>query len=106
MEVGVVLTNELIAERRRDNNARREVDIFVDSEAVAVGDGIGVEGLEKVGFGVLSVFPIEQCSGQIGVDGVAENVEQWGGALQNLGVNAVEVVQLGDVAHNPNLIAV
>jgi hypothetical protein len=40
------------------------------------------------------------------VERVAEELEQGGGTVQDLRVNAMEVVQWGDVAHNPDLITV
>jgi hypothetical protein len=72
LEVGVVLRDELLAKRQRDKNARREISVFVDSEIVAPGERVRIESLEKVGFGVLSVFPIDDCSGQVGVESVSE----------------------------------
>jgi hypothetical protein len=37
---------------------------------------------------------------------VGENLEWRGGTVQNLGVDAVKTVEVGNVAHDPNLIAV
>ena len=54
----MVLANQLITERGGYEDARGEVGVFVDGEAVALGDGGGVEGLEESGVGILGVFPL------------------------------------------------
>jgi hypothetical protein len=63
LEVGVVLAYELLAKRGRDKNARREVSVFVDSETIAPSERVRIKGLKKVGFGVLSVFPVGNRGG-------------------------------------------
>ncbi len=63
LEVGVVLAYELVAKRRRDKNARREVSVFVDGETVATSERVRIKGLKKVEFGVLSVFPVSNRRG-------------------------------------------
>ena len=81
LKVGVVLANELGSEGWRHEDARRKVSVFVDSETIAECERVGCKGLEKVGFIVLSVFPFHNRSGQIGMEGVAENLEQGGGPV-------------------------
>jgi hypothetical protein len=63
LEVGVVLADELIAKRRRNQDARREVSVFVDGETVAMSERVRIKGLKKVGFVVLSVFPVGNRGG-------------------------------------------
>ncbi len=50
--------------------------VFVDSETIAASKRVRIEGLKKIGFGVLSVFPVDSRSGQIGVERVAEDLEK------------------------------
>jgi hypothetical protein len=70
LEVGVVLADERGPEGWKHKNARGEVDIFEDGEAIAECERVRIEALEKVGFSILSVFPVGHRSGQIGVKGV------------------------------------
>jgi hypothetical protein len=67
LKVGVVLADELGSKRRGYKNARREVGAFIDGEAIAESERVGVEGLKKFGFIVLRVFSVGYSRGQIGV---------------------------------------
>ncbi len=102
----MVLARELVAEKWGHEDARRKIFIFVDGEAVACSDSVGVESLEEIGVGVLCVFPVENSGGKVGMECVGEDLEEWGGTVQNLGVNAVKAVEGGNVSHDPYLIAV
>ncbi len=70
--------------RRGDKDARREVSVLVDGEAVAVGECVGIQRGEEPGFVVLGMFPVEDVSGQVGVQRVGESFEEWGGTVQDL----------------------
>ena len=61
LEVIVVLARELVTERGGHEDARRKIFVFVDGEAVARSDSVGVESLEEIGVVVLCVcvFPFE-----------------------------------------------
>ncbi len=48
LQVVVVLRDENVAERGRDENARREVGGFEHSETIAVSDRVRVEGVQEV----------------------------------------------------------
>ena len=65
LEVIVVLTRELVTERGSHEDTRRKIGVFVDGEAVARSDSVGVESLEEVGVGVLCVFPFENSEGRL-----------------------------------------
>ncbi len=77
----MMLADELGAERRRHDNAGREVGILVKGQALAVSERVGIEGREEVGLIVLRIFPICHGSGQIGVQGVGEDLEKGSGSL-------------------------
>ena len=63
LQIVVVLTDELVAKGGRHENARGEVRVFKDSETVAESEGVGVQEFQKVGLGVLCVFPVSDCGG-------------------------------------------
>ncbi len=92
----MVLARELVAERGRHEDARRKIFVFVDGEAVACSDSVEVESLEEIGVGVLGVFPFENSGGKVGMECVGENLEERGGTVQNLGVDAVKAVEVGN----------
>jgi hypothetical protein len=106
LKVGVVLADELGSKRRGHEDAGREVRIFIHSEAIAEGERFGVEGLKKIGFIVLRVFPVSHGGGQIGVQGVGEDLEEGSGSLQDVRVDVVEVLEIGHVADDPYLITI
>jgi hypothetical protein len=67
---------------------------------------VGVQSFEKGGFVVLSVFLVGNGSGEVGMQGVRERSEKRGGTLEDLGVDAMVVVEIGNVADDPELIAI
>ncbi len=83
LEVGVMLADEWVAERGGDEDAGWEGRILADGEAIAESERVGVESLEKVGFCVLSVFPVQEGGREVWVKSVAEEFEQRGGAIQD-----------------------
>ncbi len=75
LEIIVVLACELVTERVRHEDTRRKIFVFVDGEAVACSDSVGVERLEEIGVGVLCVFPFEDSGRNVGMECVGENLE-------------------------------
>ncbi len=75
LKVIVVLARELVTERGRHEDARRKIFVFVDGEAVACSNSVGVESLEEVGVGVLCVFPFEDSGRKVGMECVGENLK-------------------------------
>ena len=106
LEVVVVLANESVAKGWWDEDTGREIGVLVDGKAVAGSKGGGVQGGEKRVVGVLGVFPFDDGSGQVGVERVGEYFEERSGTVQDLSVDAVEVLEVGDVADDPYLVAV
>ena len=106
LEVGVMLTGELVAESRGYENARRKVGVLVDSQTVAIGEGVGVQGGEEIGFVVLGVLPVDEIGGKVGMQCVVVNLEEGSGAVQNLRVDAVKLMKGRDVPDDPNVITV
>jgi hypothetical protein len=102
----VVLANESVAKGWWDEDTGREVGVLVNGQAVAGSKGGGVQGGEKRVVGVLGVFPFDDGSGQIGVERVGEYFEERSGTVQDLSVDAVEMLEVGDVSDDPNLVAV
>ncbi len=102
----MVLAYELVTERGRHEDTGRKILVFVDGEAVACSESVGVESLEEIRVSVLRVFPFEDSGRKVGMECVGENFQLWGRAVQNLGVDLVETVKVGNVAYDPNLIAV
>jgi hypothetical protein len=106
LEVGVMLSDELGSKRRGHKNARWEVGVFIDGEAIAESERVGIEGLKKIVFIVLRVFPVGYSRGQVGVQGVGEYLEEGSRSVQNLRVDVVEVLEIGHVSDDPYLITV
>ncbi len=71
----MVLAYKLVTERGRYENAGGEIGIFEDGEAVAFGDGVGIESLEKSGVVVLGVLPVFESRRQVGVNGGGAGLE-------------------------------
>ncbi len=63
LQIVVVLTDELVAKGGRHENARGEVRVLKNSETVAEREGVGVQELQKIGLGVLCVFPVSDGGG-------------------------------------------
>jgi hypothetical protein len=61
LKVVVVLASERVAKGEWYKNARGEMSVLKDGETVAVSESVGVQEFEKVGFGVLCVFPVSDC---------------------------------------------
>ncbi len=60
---------------------RREVSIFVDGETIAECERVRIEGREEIVLVVLCIFPVRHCSGQIGVQGIDECLEEGSGSV-------------------------
>jgi hypothetical protein len=75
LEIVVVLAGKLVTERGGHEDTRRKIVVFVDGEAVACSDSVGVESLEEIGVGVLCVFPFENSGGKVGMECVGESLE-------------------------------
>ncbi len=71
----MVLTRELVTERGSHEDTRRKIGVFVDGEAVARSDSVGVESLEEVGVRVLCVFPFEYSGRKVGMESIGEDLE-------------------------------
>jgi hypothetical protein len=54
----VVLARERFAKGCGNHNARGEIGIAKDVETIAGSEGVGVDGVEAVGVGVLCGFPV------------------------------------------------
>ncbi len=52
------------------------------------------------------MFPFLEAGGQIGVEGVGKRGEKGSGAIKHVRGDAVKEVQVGDVADDPNVIAI
>ena len=102
----MVLPDELVLERGWDEDARGEIFGLEDGKAIDGDQRVGVQGLEEGGRVLLRVLPFFEGGGQIGVNGVGERREKGGGAEQNLRVDAMKKVEVGNVADDPDLIAV
>jgi hypothetical protein len=77
----VVLAYELVTERGRHEDTGRKILVFVDGEAVACSERVGVESLEEIRVSVLRVFPFEDSGGKVGMERVGENLEERGGTV-------------------------
>jgi hypothetical protein len=62
----VVLGDESVAKRRRDENARREVGGFEYVKTTAVSERVGVEEGQKLGFQELCLAPFVEGGGNRG----------------------------------------
>jgi hypothetical protein len=78
----------------------------MNGEAVAIDERVGVHGFEKSGFVVLSVFPVGNGNGEVGMQGVRERSEKGVGTMEDLGVDAMVTDEIGDISDDPDLIAV
>ncbi len=101
-----MLADELGSKRRGHKNARREVGVFIYGETIAEREGVGIEGLKKIVFIVLRVFPVSYSRGQVGVQCVSEYLEEGSGSVQNLRVDMVEVLEIAHVSDDPYLVTV
>ncbi len=66
----MVLTNERIAEGGWDENARREIGVLGDGQAIAVSEGFGIQEGEEVELIVLGMFPVLNGRRQARVESV------------------------------------
>ena len=106
LKVVVVLANECVAKRGGYEDAGREVGVLINGEAIAGGKRVGVQSGEERVVCVLGVFLVGDGGGQVGVDRGGEDFEQGSSTVEDLGVNAMEVLKVGDVADDPDLVAV
>ncbi len=60
----MVLGDEDIAERGWDKNAGWEAGRFEDRETVAIGERVGVETGEEIGFDLLRLSPVVEGGGK------------------------------------------
>ena len=71
----MVLAYELVTERWRHEDTGRKILVFVDGEAVACSESVGVEIFEEIGVSVLCVFPFEDSGRKVGMECVEESLE-------------------------------
>ena len=87
LEVGVVLADEIVAERRGDQNSGGERGVVEDGEAVTFSKGLGIESLKKLGFVVLGVLPVHEGGREVGMKRGAKEFEEGRRASEYLRVN-------------------
>ncbi len=81
MEVGVVLADESFTEQRRDENARREVRVFEEGEAITHEQGVRWDICEESGVVGLGLFPVGNGGREGGVARASEVFEEGWGTL-------------------------
>ena len=68
------MTDERIAEGGWDENARREIGVLENGQAIAVSEGVGIQEGEEVGLIVSGMFPVLDGGRQARVEGVGEGL--------------------------------